>query len=72
VVLGLAKVAFCRRATRERQARRFASDLLLVGAGLPFWLFTIYDKDEMSDLTKAQCEMLKQMIKSELEARSKQ
>lgn len=41
-------------------------------AGLQFWLFTIYDKEEMSDLTKAQCETLKQMIKSELEARRKQ
>jgi len=37
-----------------------------------FWLFTIYDKDEMSDLTKAQRETLKQMIKNELEARRKQ
>lgn len=41
-------------------------------AGLQFWLFTIYDKDEMSDLTKAQREVLKQMIKTELEARRKQ
>lgn len=38
-------------------------------AGMQFWLFTIYDKEEMSDLTKAQREMLKQMIKDELEAR---
>jgi hypothetical protein len=41
-------------------------------AGLQFWLFTIYDKDEMSDLTKAQRETLRQMIKTELEARRKQ
>ena len=41
-------------------------------AGLQFWLFTIYDKNEMSDLTKAQREMLRQMIKKELEARRKQ
>ena len=41
-------------------------------AGLQFWLFTIYDKDEVSDLTKAQREVLKQMIKTELEARRKQ
>ena len=38
-------------------------------SSLQFWLFTIYDKDEMSDLTKTQREMLKQMIKDELEAR---
>jgi hypothetical protein len=41
-------------------------------AGLQFWLFTIYDKDEISDLTKAQRETLKQMIKHELKARRKQ
>jgi hypothetical protein len=41
-------------------------------AGLQFWLFTIYDKDDMSDLTKAQRETLKQRIKKELEARRKQ
>ena len=41
-------------------------------AGLQFWLFTIYDKDEMSDLTKAQRETLKQMIKDELEARRRE
>ncbi len=40
-------------------------------AGMQFWLFTIYDKDEMSDLTKAQRETLKQMIKMELKARRK-
>ena len=39
--------------------------------GPQFWLFTVYDKDEMSDLTKAQREMLKQMIKNELESRRK-
>jgi hypothetical protein len=37
--------------------------------GLQFWLFTIYDKDQMSDLTKTQRQMLKDMIKKELEAR---
>ena len=41
-------------------------------AGLQFWLFTIYDKDEMSDLSKAQRETLKQMIKDELEVRRKE
>lgn len=41
-------------------------------AGFQFWLFTIYDKDEMSDLTKAQRETLKQLVKRELEVRRKQ
>jgi hypothetical protein len=41
-------------------------------AGVQFWLFTIYDKDEMSDLTKAERETLKQMIKNELQTRRTQ
>jgi hypothetical protein len=41
-------------------------------SGLQFWLFTIYDKDELSDLTKAQRETLRQMIKNELKLRRKQ
>jgi hypothetical protein len=40
-------------------------------AGFQFWLFTLHDKDEMSDLTKAQRETLKKLIKSELEERRK-
>lgn len=39
-------------------------------AGLQFWLFTLYDKDEMSDLTPAQRKLMKEMIKAELKARS--
>ena len=39
--------------------------------GLQFWLFTIYDKDEASDLTDAQRKQLKAMVKAELKARSK-
>jgi hypothetical protein len=34
-----------------------------------FWLFTVYNKDEMSDLTKAQRELLRAMLKNELDAR---
>jgi hypothetical protein len=41
-------------------------------SALQFWLFTIYDKDELSDLTKAQRETLKEMVKNELESRRKQ
>jgi len=40
-------------------------------AGSQFWLFTVYDKDEMADLTSAQRKDLKEMIKKELEARRK-
>jgi hypothetical protein len=38
-------------------------------AGMQFWLFTLFDKDEMSDLTAEQRKALKAMIKVELEAR---
>ena len=37
--------------------------------GTQFWLFTLYDKDEMADLTQPQRQALKRMIKAELEAR---
>lgn len=37
--------------------------------GFQFWLFTIYDKDEMTDLSPKQRGLLKAMIKAELEAR---
>ena len=39
--------------------------------GLQFWLFTVYDKDEMDDLTPQQRKTLKAMIKTELDARRK-
>jgi hypothetical protein len=37
-------------------------------AGFQFWLFTVYDKDEMTDLSPQQRKALKAMIKTELEA----
>ena len=37
--------------------------------GFEFWLFTIYDKDEMADLTPRQRKALKAMIKAELQTR---
>ncbi|SRR6266404_7205134 len=39
--------------------------------GSQFWLFTVYDKDEISDLTALQRRALKEMIKKELEGRRK-
>lgn len=38
-------------------------------AGLQFWLYTLYDKDEMADLTSQQRKALKAMLKTELESR---
>jgi len=40
-------------------------------AGSQFWLFTVYDKDEMADLTPLQRQAFKEMIKKELKARRK-
>jgi len=38
--------------------------------GLQFWLFTVYDKDQMDDLTPEQRKALKDRIKLELAARN--
>lgn len=40
-------------------------------AGSQFWLFTVFDKDQMSDLTASERKALKDMIKRELDARRK-
>ena len=37
--------------------------------GKQFWLFTVYNKDEMDDLTAAQRNFLKKLLKQELDAR---
>ena len=37
--------------------------------GRQFWLFTLYDKDEMADLSADEKKALKGMLKAELEAR---
>ncbi len=39
--------------------------------GPEFWLFTLYDKDEMSDLTPKQRAALKERVKDELKMRKK-
>ena len=38
-------------------------------AGMQFWLFTLYDKDEMADLRPQQRKALRAMIKAELDSR---
>ncbi|MFA6971903.1 MAG: hypothetical protein WC208_10945 [Gallionella sp.] len=38
-------------------------------SGRQFWLFTVYNKDEMDDLTAAQRKFLKELLKRELDAR---
>ena len=39
--------------------------------GRQFWLFTLYDKDEMGDIAPPECRVLKERLKAELLARSK-
>ena len=41
-------------------------------AGKQFWLYTVYDKDETSDLTAKERAALKGMLKRELDARRKE
>ncbi len=38
-------------------------------SGKQFWLFTVYNKDEMNDLTAEQRKVLKELLKQELDAR---
>ena len=38
--------------------------------GAQFWLFTVYNKDEMNDLSENERGVLKALLKRELEARS--
>lgn len=40
-------------------------------AGRQFWLFTLYDKDEMADLTADDKARLRTLLKAELAARAK-
>jgi hypothetical protein len=40
--------------------------------GPQFWLFTIYDKNEMDDLTPHERKRLKELLKQELTARRRQ
>lgn len=40
--------------------------------GSQFWLFTLYNKDEMTDLSNDQRNLLSQMLRNELKARGAQ
>jgi hypothetical protein len=66
---GLRKLRF----TDERRGKGKRGGLRVIyywwDTGSQFWLFTLFDKDEMSDLTKGQRQLLKEMIKKELDAR---
>ncbi|MBI5505674.1 MAG: toxin [Deltaproteobacteria bacterium] len=66
---GLRKVRFAD--SRRGKGKRGGLRLIYYwwNTGSQFWLFAIYDKDEVADLTPVQRKALKTMIKAELEAR---
>ena len=68
---GLRKLRF--RDVRRGKGKRGGLRVIYYwwNSGFQFWLFTLYDKDEMADLTTKQRGTLKTMIKAELEMRRK-
>lgn len=66
---GLRKLRFAdaRRGKGKRGGLRIIYYWWTVGG--QFWLYTLYDKDEMSDLTAKERKTLRGMLKAELEAR---
>ncbi len=68
---GLRKVRFS-DARRSKGKRGGLRVIYYYWTGGPeFWLFTLYNKDAMADLTPKQRETLKERIKDELKARRK-
>jgi hypothetical protein len=68
---GLRKLRF--KDSRRSKGKRGGLRVILYHwtGGPEFWLFTLYDKDEMSDLTPKQRATLKEIIKDELKMRRK-
>jgi hypothetical protein len=68
---GLRKLRF----TDARRAKGKRGGLRVIyyywTGGPEFWLFTLYDKAEMSDLTPKQRAALREMVKAELQTRRK-
>ncbi len=56
---------------RRRKGRRGGLRVIyyVLAADRQIWLFTIYDKDEIKDLTAQQCRLLRRAIDEELERR---
>ena len=61
------RLADARRGKGKRGGLRVIYYLWM--GGPQFWLFTLYDKDEMADLSPDEKKALKGMLKAELEAR---
>ena len=66
---GLRKMRFADR--RRSKGKRGGLRVIYYwwSAGMQFWLYTLYNKDEMADLTARQRKALKDMLKAELQSR---
>jgi hypothetical protein len=66
---GLRKVRFSD--TRRGKGKRGGLRIIYYwwDRGHQFWLFTIYDKNEMADLTPVQKRLFREVLKAELKAR---
>lgn len=66
---GLRKMRFAD--TRRGKGKRGGLRVIYFwwSAGMQFWLYTLYDKDEMADLTSKQRRTLKDLLKAELASR---
>lgn len=68
---GLRKIRFAD--TRRGKGKRGGLRVIYYwwSVGPQFWLFAIYDKDEMADLTAAERAALRSIVKAEIDARRK-
>lgn len=66
---GLRKMRFADR--RRSKGKRGGLRVIYYwwSPGMQFWLYTLYNKDEMADLTARQRKALKDMLKAELQSR---
>ena len=66
---GLRKMRFADR--RRSKGKRGGLRVIYYwwSPGMQFWLYTLYNKDEMADLTARQRKALRDMLKAELQSR---
>ena len=66
---GLCKVRY----TDQKRGKGKRGGLRIIyfwwATGQQFWLFTLYNKNEMADLSPSQCKILETLLKQELQAR---
>jgi len=66
---GLRKMRFADRRRSKGKCGGLRVIYYWWSAGMQFWLYTLYNKDEMADLTARQRKALKDMLKAELQSR---